>query len=219
MNTCPCGSGRDYAACCEPIITGQQPAETAEQLMRARYSAHVKVATDFIFESTHPDHREGYDHAGTRTWAETSEWHGLEILGTTQGEAQDEDGEVEFIARFRDKNGLRSHHERGQFKRKAGPLAVHRGDHGQSEATERGQDRPQRSLPLRERQQVQEMLREIKSKYEPLALVGGPPQGLLAPPRVLSPPVRRNRRSASRRALRRGNPTRQPTTLSPPGPL
>jgi SEC-C motif domain protein len=120
MNTCPCGSGRDYAACCEPIITGQQPAETAEQLMRARYSAHVKVATDFIFESTHPDHREGYDHAGTRTWAETSEWHGLEILGTTHGGAQDEDGEVEFIARYRDKNGLRSHHERGQFKRQGG---------------------------------------------------------------------------------------------------
>jgi SEC-C motif domain protein len=120
MNTCPCGSGRDYAACCEPIITGRQSAATAEQLMRARYSAHVKVATDFIFESTHPDHREGYDHAGTRTWAESSAWHGLEILGTTQGGAQDEEGEVEFIARFRDRNGLRSHHERGQFKRKGG---------------------------------------------------------------------------------------------------
>ena len=37
-----------------------------KQLMRARYSAYTKVATDFIFQSTHPDHRKGYDHEGTR---------------------------------------------------------------------------------------------------------------------------------------------------------
>ena len=80
MNNCPCGSGSDYAACCEPIITGKKTAETAEQLMRARYSAHEKVAVDFIFETTHPDHREGYDHKGTKKWAEESEWHGLEIV-------------------------------------------------------------------------------------------------------------------------------------------
>lgn len=118
MNSCPCGSGTDYADCCEPIITGKKPAETAEQLMRARYSAHVKVDVDFIYDTTHPDHREGYDHKGTKSWAEKSEWHGLEIISTTDGGPKDETGEVEFIARFRDKDGVRSHHERGQFERK-----------------------------------------------------------------------------------------------------
>ncbi len=118
MNSCPCGSGNDYAACCEPIITGKKPAETAEQLMRARYSAHVMVDVDFLYATTHPDHREGYDHKGTRIWAENSEWHGLQILETTGGGPKDEEGEIEFIARFRDKNGLRSHHERGKFERK-----------------------------------------------------------------------------------------------------
>ena len=120
MNFCPCGSGNSYTSCCEPIIAGKKPAETAEQLMRARYSAHVKVEIDFLLDSTHPDHREGYDHSGTRDWAANSEWHGLEILGTSQGGAKDETGEVEFIARFRDKSGLRTHHERGQFERKDG---------------------------------------------------------------------------------------------------
>lgn len=120
MNNCPCGSGNDYAACCEPIISGKHAAGTAEQLMRARYTAHVKVEVDFLFESTHPDHRQGYDHKATRTWAENSEWHGLEILGTVKGGPQDEEGEVEFVARFRDKDGVRSHHERGQFKRTDG---------------------------------------------------------------------------------------------------
>ncbi len=120
MNSCPCGSGNDFAACCQPIIAGKKAPETAEQLMRARYTAHVKVDVDFLYDSTHPDYREGYDHKGTRVWAEKSEWHGLEIVDKTLGGPKDEQGEVEFIARFRDKQGLRSHHERGQFKRKRG---------------------------------------------------------------------------------------------------
>jgi SEC-C motif domain protein len=120
MNSCPCGSGIAYAECCEPIITGAQSAITAEQLMRARYAAYVHVATDFIFESTHPDCRQDYDHAGTKSWAERSQWLGLEIIGTSQGGPDDPVGEVEFIARFREQGALRSHHERGQFKRENG---------------------------------------------------------------------------------------------------
>jgi SEC-C motif-containing protein len=118
MDSCPCGSGNGYIDCCEPIITGKKTAETAEQLMRARYAAHVKVEIDFLFDSTHPDYREGYDHKGTRTWAENSDWHGLEIRETVQGGPADDEGKVEFIARFRDKDGVHTHHERGQFKRK-----------------------------------------------------------------------------------------------------
>lgn len=121
MTTCPCGSGAAFAECCETIINGTRPAATAEQLMRARYSAYVGARMDFIFESTHPDHRQGYDHDGTREWAESSEWLGLEIIGSHKGGSDDSVGEVEFIARFREKDGsAREHHECGQFKRKSG---------------------------------------------------------------------------------------------------
>lgn len=128
MDSCPCGSDSDYSGCCEPIITGKKTAETAEQLMRARYSAHEKVEIDFLYESTHPDHREGYDHKGTRVWAENSTWYGLEILDTAQGGVEDKEGEVEFVARFRDKEGLRNHHERGHFKRRRGRWLFTEGD-------------------------------------------------------------------------------------------
>ena len=120
MTICPCGSGIPYTECCEPIISGGQMAETAEQLMRARYSAYVNAGMDFIFESTHPEHRKDYDHAGTKEWAETAEWQGLEIIGTNKGGADDSVGEVEFIARFIEKGDNREHHEAGQFKRKDG---------------------------------------------------------------------------------------------------
>ncbi len=120
MNSCPCGSGKSYSDCCEPVITGERPAETAEQLMRARYSAYVGVKTEFIFNSTHPDHRKGYDHEGTREWAENSEWLRLEIVETRQGGMDDDTGEVEFIASFREKGLSRSHHECAQFTRDKG---------------------------------------------------------------------------------------------------
>jgi SEC-C motif-containing protein len=118
MNDCPCGSGVEYSGCCEPVIGGSRSAETAEELMRARYTAYTNAAVDFIFETTHPDHRKGYDHAGTKEWAENSEWLGLEIVASNQGGTGDATGEVEFVARFRDKGVLQSHHELGHFRRK-----------------------------------------------------------------------------------------------------
>lgn len=120
MNSCPCGSGVAYSDCCEPVINGVGPAETAEKLMRARYSAHVCVQMDFVFESTHPDNREGYDHKGTREWAEKADWQGLEIISANKGGRDDAVGEVEFIARYREKGILREHHECAQFKRHDG---------------------------------------------------------------------------------------------------
>ena len=120
MNTCSCGSSTNYNDCCEPVISGAQLATTAEQLMKARYSAYVGVQMDFVFESTHPDHRQDYDHEGTKVWAENSEWLGLEIVGTTKGGPEDNDGEVEFIARFREKGVLREHHENAHFKKENG---------------------------------------------------------------------------------------------------
>lgn len=120
-NSCHCGSEATYAKCCKPIVTGKKQAETAEQLMRARYSAYAIAEMDFIFESTHPDYREGYDHEGTKAWAENSEWLGLEIISTDKGGADDSIGEVEFIARFKEENGtLQEHHEHGQFRKEKG---------------------------------------------------------------------------------------------------
>jgi SEC-C motif domain protein len=120
MIICPCGSNIPYSECCETIISGDQNALTAEQLMRARYSAYVFTKMDFIFESTHSDHRQGYDHAGTKEWAESAEWQGLDIISTSRGGAEDSIGEVEFIARYSDKGTNHEHHEAGQFKKKEG---------------------------------------------------------------------------------------------------
>jgi SEC-C motif-containing protein len=120
MNNCPCDSGLTFNKCCEPFHKGKQQPVRAEQLMRARYSAYVVVDTDFIFNTTHPDHRKGYDHEGTREWAEKAEWEGLEIVACREGGPEDDKGEVEFIARYREKSLEKVHHELAQFEKSDG---------------------------------------------------------------------------------------------------
>lgn len=120
MSVCPCGSGNEFEACCAPVLSGAVSAVTAEQLMRARYSAFVKQEIDFLTQSLHPDHRHDHDANATRRWAENSDWLGLEIVGVQRGLETDSDGEVEFIATFKDKGLVRRHHERSEFKKQGG---------------------------------------------------------------------------------------------------
>lgn len=57
---CPCGSGKEYASCCQPHHDGTAPAEavTPEAIVRARFSAYVKNVPKYIVASTHPDSKD-----------------------------------------------------------------------------------------------------------------------------------------------------------------
>jgi SEC-C motif-containing protein len=120
MNICPCGSNAAYDACCGPLIKGERSAETAEQLMRSRYSAYVKHEIAYLGSSLHPDHRADFNEKSTRAWAEGAEWRGLEILQTVGGGPEDNEGKVEFIASFAEKGTTREHHELSTFRKEAG---------------------------------------------------------------------------------------------------
>jgi SEC-C motif-containing protein len=117
MSKCPCQSGKEYDACCGPIISGSQAALTAEALMRSRYSAFAKGEVDYLGRSLHPDQRADYDPGATQRWANHSEWVNLQILNISGGGTDDDEGTVEFIATYRQKGNTLSHHEVGQFNR------------------------------------------------------------------------------------------------------
>src|SRR5215510_6928416 len=108
MQTCPCGSGSLFSACCEPIINGTRASETAEELMRARYSAFVTGAIDFIVNSTHSHTRKEVDLDFIREWSQTSEWRGLQILETKQ--VNDNKAFVSFEAQFTTQGGEDQRH-------------------------------------------------------------------------------------------------------------
>lgn len=120
MSNCPCGSDKEYADCCEPVLSGAEPATTAEALMRARYSAYIKGAIAFLGESLHAGSRQDWDEAATRKWAEQSQWLGLEVKSTEQGLEEDEEGMVEFIATYSEDGVVRQHHERSLFRKENG---------------------------------------------------------------------------------------------------
>ena len=52
---CPCGSGRSYAACCQPFHMCEKQAPTPEDLMRSRYSAYALADAEYLRRSWHPD--------------------------------------------------------------------------------------------------------------------------------------------------------------------
>ena len=117
MTDCPCGSGLEYAACCEPCITGVAPATTAEALMRSRYSAYVMQDISYLGATLHPQHRSDWDEAATRKWANNAQWNSLEIVRTSAGGPADNEGVVEFIASYREDDMEKRHHETSRFSK------------------------------------------------------------------------------------------------------
>ena len=120
MNECYCGSGKAYEVCCEPLLSGSRKAETAEELLRARYSAHVRLEMDFVKATTHPDQMSRYESETAKSWAEKSDWVRLEVIDVDGGGVDDETANIEFVAHFRQKDKLKTHHELANFKRHEG---------------------------------------------------------------------------------------------------
>ena len=117
---CPCQSGRKYSKCCQPLLNGKKQAETAEQLMRARYTAYSQIEMDFIEKTHDPKTNKDIDMQGSQEWAESTNWQGLEIVETKQGGVDDEVGTVEFKATFLTEEGSQIHHELSYFRKQDG---------------------------------------------------------------------------------------------------
>ena len=116
---CPCQSENSYKQCCEPILQGE-PAKTAEQLMRARYTAYTQVNMDFISQTHDPKTVKKTDMNENRAWAENTQWQSLEILSTEAGNERDVWGKVEFRASFTSQGEPGTHHEVSEFNKKNG---------------------------------------------------------------------------------------------------
>ena len=110
----PCGSGALLAQCCGRYLDGEV-APTAEALMRSRYTAFALRDEDYLFRTWHPRTRPAPPY-----WVEGTQWTGLQILGAEAGGPDDEDGTVEFSARFTDPNGPGVLTERSRFVRRRG---------------------------------------------------------------------------------------------------
>ena len=118
-DNCPCSSGKKYGECCGPVLDGLVRAETAEQLMRARYSAYATGHIAFLKTSATQAVQEEFDEQASTNWSRAARWHGLEILRTEKGQAGDTTGVVEFRAIYTANNEFCNHHEVAKFVKEA----------------------------------------------------------------------------------------------------
>ncbi|MCP5536504.1 MAG: SecC motif-containing protein [Akkermansiaceae bacterium] len=117
---CPCKSMHSYYTCCMPLHYHKAKAETAEELMRSRYSAYFFRMSQYLVETTHPDTREPRLKEELDKTIHDINWYFLEIVATSKGGTNDKVGKVEFIARCYVDGEARELHERARFKRYKG---------------------------------------------------------------------------------------------------
>ena len=114
-NTCPCAADLPNAACCGRFLDEAVVAETAETLMRSRYVAYVRQRTGYLLRTWHPSTRpERLD------LSEPVQWLGLQVLQVEAGGSLDEQGTVEFVARYKVNGRAHRLHEISRFVRENG---------------------------------------------------------------------------------------------------
>lgn len=129
LELCPCGSGKSYNDCCEPIITGKRKASTAVALMRSRYSAFTIADVDYLMKSWHSKKRNLRDKALIRNWARSVQWMKLEIINATAGLEEDEEGWVSFKAYYIEQGKTERIFEHSYFQKENGRWVYTEGRH------------------------------------------------------------------------------------------
>ena len=109
---CPCKSGKAFGECCGPIIAGTVKGETAEAVMRARYTSYVTGDIQFLKASATKAVQDEFDEDASRAWSRAAQWHGLEII---RAEGDEKNCVVEFRALYTAKNEFCNHHEVSNF--------------------------------------------------------------------------------------------------------
>ena len=127
---CPCGTGNKYTVCCQPYVLGESAPETAELLMRSRYSAYAMAKANYIIETTDPDGSAWEDDADIwrrriLKFSRGSQYAGVVIL------EHEEDGDeswVKFRAIMTAERKDASFTERSYFRRVDGRWLYHSGE-------------------------------------------------------------------------------------------
>ncbi|MFT7288661.1 MAG: SEC-C motif-containing protein [Halieaceae bacterium] len=124
LNTCLCGHGESLQQCCSRFISEGALPETAEQLMRSRYTAFALGDEAYLLDTWHPDTRPSRVRLDPR-----QRWLGLSIRATEAGGLDAVAGTVEFVARYKiDGKGHRLH-EISRFEKIAGRWYYLDGEH------------------------------------------------------------------------------------------
>ncbi|QWX83749.1 Sec-C motif domain protein [Cellulophaga sp. HaHaR_3_176] len=117
---CPCGSNIKYTDCCKVAHDNITLVETAEQLMRSRYTAFTMANGDYLMNSHHQKTRPIKEKNSIENWAKSVNWIRLEILNKTKGFKSDTEGTVTFNAYYFENGNVEIIHEKSAFEKDNG---------------------------------------------------------------------------------------------------
>jgi len=116
VQDCPCGSGKRFADCCEPVLTGKRQPATAEELMRARFTAHVTHDFAFLHRTYRPTSRQPFVESEDKP---ATQWTRLVVHHHDPGPAPDV-AYVDFSAYGTEDGRELVLHEKAEFVRHEG---------------------------------------------------------------------------------------------------
>ena len=111
-SACPCGSGKTFGTCCEPLLKEEQSAASAGQLMRSRFSAHA--VGDFrhlhrtYWGTARRPYVEGSDEGGGMKWTRL-------IIHREEAGLKPGTAFVDFSAYYEEAGVEQALHEKSEF--------------------------------------------------------------------------------------------------------
>lgn len=117
---CPCFSKATLDRCCGPFLSGRAFPDTAERLMRSRFSAYALGKVDYLIETTATAERAALDREDLAAYCRGIRCVGLKIVGAEQGGPLDETGTVKFHASLQVNGKRHLHVELSRFVRQDG---------------------------------------------------------------------------------------------------
>lgn len=112
MSHCHCGNNESYSNCCQPIHQSHKNAQRPEQLMRARFSAHILGLVDFVIATYHPSCNAEKERDGIAESVHLN-WTNLQVIDAPP--PSNNEGFVEFKAFVEDQEEEHCMHERSRF--------------------------------------------------------------------------------------------------------
>lgn len=117
---CPCTSKKPYDRCCGPFHSGKTTPETAELLMRSRFSAYALGKVDYLISTRPEAKRPEENREELAVYCQSVSCVGLKIIHKEKGGKADDTGVVTFHASLQ-ANGRRTLHiETSTFARENG---------------------------------------------------------------------------------------------------
>ena len=117
---CACGSKLPFERCCEPYLAGRAVPETAEKLMRSRFTAYSLGKAKYLAATTAAEERAQLDLEELEQYCKAVRCISLQILGSEQGKAEDATGTVTFHAKLLINGKRMLHWEKSRFVREDG---------------------------------------------------------------------------------------------------